>query len=207
MPSPEIPLPAEPGDNQLAAPTRLDASPAIRSGSGQAAADPVDPGDAGCRRRRDRQDRTAARPNDLAALIRDACERQQKVAPNCGIEGDLDRLLPLASCDGNLIDQVTGNLLPNPARYSSRTQKVEISGRTEGNTAVISVTGHGVGIAPEGQPLIFERLFRGHNASGIGGTGIGLTLARYIIDLHGGDISVRSTLGTGSTFTVRLPIA
>lgn len=102
---------------------------------------------------------------------------------------------------------MTGNLLPNPARYSSRTQKVEISGRTEGNTAVISVTGHGVGIAPEGQPLIFERLFRGHNASGIGGTGIGLRLARYIIDLHGGDISVRSTLGAGSTFTVRLPIA
>lgn len=146
-------------------------------------------------------------PNDLAALIRDACERQQEVAPNRVIEQDLDRLPPSVSCDGNLIDQVIGNLLSNAVKYSSRTQKVEISGTTEGNTAVIRVTDHGVGIAPEDQPLIFERFFRARNAGGVAGTGIGLTLARYVVDLHGGDISVRSALGAGSTFTVRLPIA
>ncbi len=146
-------------------------------------------------------------PHDLAALIRDACERQQEIAPNRVIDHDLARLPPTVSCDGNLIDQVIGNLLSNAVKYSGRTQKVEVTGATEGNTAVIRVTDRGVGIAAEDQPLIFERFFRARNAGGVAGTGIGLTLARYIVDLHGGDISVRSALGEGSTFTVRLPIA
>lgn len=144
---------------------------------------------------------------DLALLVREVCDRVREVSPNRIVELDIGGLPPSVNCDGNLIDQVLSNLLSNAVKYSSKTRKVLVEGAAEGDAAIIRVTDFGVGIAPEDQTLIFERFFRGHNASGIAGTGIGLTLARYIIDLHGGEISVRSTLGAGSTFTVRLPIA
>jgi two-component system phosphate regulon sensor histidine kinase PhoR len=54
--------------------------------------------------------------------------------------------------------------------------------------------------------MIFERFFRGRNAKTVAGTGIGLTLARHIVDLHDGAISVESRLGAGSTFTIELPV-
>ncbi len=146
-------------------------------------------------------------PQDLTALVGEASERVREVSPNRVIDLDLGNLPPSVNCDANLIDQVLGNLLSNAIKYSSKTQKVTVAGATEGNTAVIRVTDYGVGIAPEDQPLIFERFFRADNATGVAGTGIGLTLARYIVDLHGGDISVQSSLGAGSTFTVRLPIS
>ncbi len=146
-------------------------------------------------------------PHDLHRLVRDSCDRMHEVSPNRVIKLDIEGLPPTISCDGNLIDQVISNLLSNAMKYSRRPQQVTVVGTTERDAAVIRVTDFGVGIAPEDQPLIFERFFRAHNATGVAGTGIGLTLARYIVDLHGGDISVHSTLGIGSTFTVRLPIA
>ncbi len=147
------------------------------------------------------------KPADLAALVREACERAQEVAPGRNFELDLDRLPPTVTCDANLIDQVLGNLISNALKYSAKTRKVMITGEHDADDAVIAVTDFGVGIAPEDQTQIFERFFRANNVRSVPGTGIGLTLARYIIDLHGGRISVVSRLGAGSTFTIRLPIA
>jgi len=146
-------------------------------------------------------------PSDLAGLLRDACERAQEMAPDRPFELDIGTLPATMLCDGNLIDQVIANLLSNAVKYSRKPQPVIIRGRTEGNTAVVEVSDFGVGIAPEDQAQIFERFFRAHNVGNVAGTGIGLTLARYIVDLHGGEISVVSRLGSGSTFTVRLPIS
>jgi signal transduction histidine kinase len=146
-------------------------------------------------------------PQDLAALVREACARLQHTVPNRLIEVETAGLPPSVICDANLIEHVITNLLSNAIKYSSKTQKVIVTGRTEGSMAVIAITDFGVGIPPEDQGQIFERFFRANNVRTVAGTGIGLTLARYIVDLHHGDIAVESALGAGSTFTVRLPIA
>lgn len=144
-------------------------------------------------------------PADLGALVREACERAQEAAPDRLFDLDLAGLPPMIDCDANLIDQVLGNLVSNAVKYSGADQPVIVSGRIEAGCAVVAVTDFGVGIPAEDQPLIFERFFRGRNTADIAGTGIGLTLARYIVELHGGTIAVDSALGAGSTFTVTLP--
>ncbi len=145
-------------------------------------------------------------PNDLALVVRDTCARVHETMPSRVIEVDTAGLPPSVICDANLIEHVITNLLSNALKYSSRTQKVIVRGGTEGAMAVIAITDFGVGIAPDDQPQIFDRFFRANNARSVAGTGIGLTLARYIADLHGGDITVESALGAGSTFSLRLPI-
>jgi len=146
-------------------------------------------------------------PVDLKALLMEACERKREIAIDRTIELEMTQMTCLVECDPTLIEQVVGNLLSNAMKYSRKPSKVIVRGYMEGNFAVIEVVDFGLGIAKEDQVHIFERFFRAHNVGDIAGTGIGLTLARYIIDLHGGEISVDSQLGSGSTFTVRLPLS
>lgn len=145
-------------------------------------------------------------PADLKRIVEEACDRAQEVAPTRVFERDLAGLPANVPCDARLIDQVIGNLLSNAVKYSPKRDKIVVKGSTEGQWAVVQVTDFGVGIAPDDQPQVFERFFRAVNARNIAGTGIGLTLARHIIDLHHGDIAVASELGRGSTFTLRLPL-
>jgi signal transduction histidine kinase len=70
---------------------------------------------------------------------------------------------------------------------------------------VVSIKDHGIGIPEVDQERVFERYFRAGNTSGISGSGVGLSLVRSIVDLHRGDISLESTEGKGSRFTLRLP--
>ncbi|MBN9530745.1 MAG: PAS domain-containing sensor histidine kinase [Alphaproteobacteria bacterium] len=146
-------------------------------------------------------------PTDLALVVQESCARMQETMPSRLIEVDTAGLPPSVICDANVIEHVINNLLSNAIKYSSKTQKVIVRGYVEDKMAVVAITDFGVGIAPEDQPQIFERFFRASNARSIAGTGIGLTLARYIVDLHGGEITVQSALGAGSTFMVRLPMA
>ncbi len=141
----------------------------------------------------------------LARLVEDACERVRELYPARPLAIALDGLPDSVDCDGALIDQVIGNLLSNAVKYSPRHLPIAVAGRTDGEHVEIAVTDQGVGIAPEDQHHIFDRFFRAQNVGSIAGTGIGLTLARYIAELHGGTLTVASALGTGSTFTLRLP--
>ena len=77
--------------------------------------------------------------------------------------------------------------------------------RREANWATIQVCDDGIGIAPEALPHLFERFYRADVAHGRGGVGLGLSIAQWIVAAHQGEISVASTPGLGSTFTVRLP--
>ena len=118
------------------------------------------------------------------------------------------------------IERVLTNLLINAVKYSPDGGEIEIEvglglglGQEQGQehegseVAVWSVRDHGVGIPAADLPHIFERFRRGSNVAGqIGGTGLGLTSARRIVEQHGGTISVHSEEGKGSTFTVRLPL-
>jgi signal transduction histidine kinase len=145
-------------------------------------------------------------PTDLAALVHEVCGRIQEISPDRAFEIDITDLPPSVMCDRDLIDQVIGNILSNAIKYSDDTKKIVIHGAHDSDMALLKITDFGMGIAEDDQAMIFERFFRGHNVGAISGTGIGLTLARHIIDLHNGVISLDSRLNNGSTFTIELPI-
>jgi CheY-like chemotaxis protein len=115
------------------------------------------------------------------------------------VDGDIDRL-----------SQVFSNLLSNGAKYTERGGHLRVSLEREENDAVVRVTDTGVGIPPEDLQRVFD-LFsqvRSHQELAEGGLGIGLSLIRTLVEMHGGRVTAESGgRGAGSTFTVRLPLA
>ena len=116
-----------------------------------------------------------------------------------------------ATADREAFSRVLWNLLDNAVKYSPDAQRVQVAVTTDtaNDRLHVSVTDSGIGIPPSEQPHIFERFVRGADAKArrIGGTGIGLSLARDIMRAHAGDITVTSAPGQGSTFTVTVPLA
>lgn len=116
-----------------------------------------------------------------------------------------DDLVVRADADG--VDRILRNLLANAAKYSQRDRPITIVGRRDGADAVVEVTDEGVGIPEEQLGLVFERLYRAPGAAfAARGTGVGLNMVRRYAELMGGSVAVRSAVGRGSTFTVRLPV-
>lgn len=116
-----------------------------------------------------------------------------------------DDLVALADGDG--VDRILRNLLANAAKYSDRGRPITVHGRREGDVAVLDVVDEGVGIPEDQLGLVFERLYRAPGAAFVArGTGVGLNMVRRFAELMGGSVAVRSAVGEGSTFTVRLPI-
>lgn len=113
------------------------------------------------------------------------------------VNGDRDRLA-----------QVVGNLLSNAIKYSPEGGEVRVHVGERAGRAVFSVTDSGLGIPAEDRERVFDKFFRGAaKTTTVGGTGLGLAVAREIVTTHGGTIEVESTLGAGSTFTFELPLS
>ncbi len=115
----------------------------------------------------------------------------------------------LLDVDPTRIAQVVSNLLTNAAKYTAPGGDIRLEVRKDAGEAVIGVSDSGVGILPEHQEAIFEMFSQVGDHGGLaqGGLGIGLSLVRQLVALHGGAIAVRSAgAGQGSTFTVRLPL-
>lgn len=100
------------------------------------------------------------------------------------------------------------NLVANAVHYSPEGSPIGVGVRLKDGAVEVSVTDQGIGIAPENQERIFERFFRIDPARSrrTGGSGLGLSIVKHVVENHGGDIRVWSRLGKGSTFTVRLPL-
>lgn len=109
--------------------------------------------------------------------------------------------------DPDRLCQVFTNLLTNAVHYNRDHGQVRVLARTDRNSTAISVSDSGQGIAPEDIPHLFKRFYRGDRArtNPAGRSGLGLAIAKAIVDAHGGTLDVDSTPGSGSTFTVRLP--
>jgi signal transduction histidine kinase len=108
--------------------------------------------------------------------------------------------------DRDRLAQVVGNLLSNAIKYSDEETTVHVSASADDGWAVVTVTDEGEGIAADDRDRIFEKFFRSERAAAtVGGTGLGLAVAREIVVAHGGLIEVDSRPGAGSTFRVVIP--
>ena len=142
---------------------------------------------------------------DLVDVIRDACELFQTVAEDkqVAVTTDLPEQCRVAG-DRQRLQRVFANLLDNALKYTPAAGRVAVSLTQEGTQVKLSVADSGIGIAADEQARIFERFYRCDRSRGKGGNGLGLSLALANVKAHRGDISVTSTLGVGSTFTVVL---
>jgi PAS domain S-box-containing protein len=151
------------------------------------------------------------RPTDLVALVRRVTDGHQKMTQRHSIVIAVGAPEVTGNWDADRLERVLGNLIENAIKYSPNggtiTVSVERHTDNDGSCAVLSVRDEGLGISESDLPRIFERFYRGGNASGqIPGTGLGLAVVHHIVDQHGGTIVVESIEGRGSTFTIRLPL-
>jgi two-component system, OmpR family, phosphate regulon sensor histidine kinase PhoR len=129
----------------------------------------------------------------------------------CEIAVDLPESLPPVRGDSAQLIQVFDNLIGNGIRYGCENGRgsIEIAGQREGRWAVVTVTDHGPGIAREHLPRVTERFYRVDAARSreSGGTGLGLAIVKHIVERHRGSLEIRSTVGVGTSVSVRLPLA
>jgi two-component system sensor histidine kinase SenX3 len=146
---------------------------------------------------------------DVDEVVREAMARARLSAEAAEIEIIVDRPTGL-EVEGDLTLLVTAlsNLIENAIAYSPRGASVSVSRRRTGDWVEIAVTDRGIGIALEHQQRVFERFFRVDPARSraTGGTGLGLAIVKHVLANHGGEVRLWSSPGTGSTFTMRLPV-
>lgn len=115
---------------------------------------------------------------------------------------------PVIGCwDPHRLNQVLDNLLVNSVKYSPDGGDVAIQITTDETIATLRITDHGSGISPDDKKQLFGRFYRSRESRQTAGLGLGLYITRMLLEAHGGSIDVCSTLGEGSTFTLRLPLA
>lgn len=150
------------------------------------------------------------KPVDLNVLVAEVLPKFEKeiAEKEIQVETDLDRSLPLALVDGRRIGQVLENILNNAIKYNYQKGRVRVSTRGEGEGVRITIADTGQGISSQDLPYIFERFYRGDKSRSrhTGGTGIGLSIAKNLVEAHRGTISVQSQPGQGSTFSIWLPL-
>lgn len=150
------------------------------------------------------------RPDDLRAAVESATHQHDALAARRGVALTVD--LPAAPIrirhDPPRIGQVVGNLVGNALKFTPRGGAVRVTVAGTPTGARIDVSDTGVGIDPNELPHIFERFYRGSrsNEARGSGSGLGLAIVRSIVDIHGGSVDVESGPGTGSRFTIRLPL-
>jgi signal transduction histidine kinase len=111
-----------------------------------------------------------------------------------------------AMMDERLLRHILNNLLSNAVKYSPPGSEVTFSLERREEKAAIEIQDRGIGIPPEDQPRMFESFHRASNVENRPGTGLGLAIVKKAVELHGGEISLKSAVGSGTRFTVMLPL-
>ncbi len=154
--------------------------------------------------RADAGQKLRAEPVPLGPLVEDACRQMKTIAPESAVTCRTpDGAMALA--DPDAVKQVLLILLDNAHRHAAPGARIEIVTEHQDEQVVIHVHDTGPGIAPEALPHIFERFYRGQTSRSGPGAGLGLAIAKELVEAQGGTIAVSSEVGKGTTFTVRLP--
>ena len=144
---------------------------------------------------------------DLRELVCAVCSNFEKEAYDKNVEIRIDGLSADIRADKDRITQVITNLLSNAIKYTPDGGKIRVLIKNEDANGVVVVEDNGIGISQKDLPFIFERFYRTDQSRNrkTGGAGIGLTIAKSIVEAHNGRITVESAEGAGSRFTVYLP--
>ncbi|HNY83508.1 MAG TPA: HAMP domain-containing sensor histidine kinase, partial [Anaerolineaceae bacterium] len=148
---------------------------------------------------------------EIKELIEEAVQevsltaQQKRVTINNDLRGLRSKTL---SADRVMLHQAVYNLLENAVKFSNRGGVVDVMAETDEANLHIAVQDRGIGVAPLDQPKLFTRFFHvdDDNHLGSGGQGLGLAIVKSIAVKHGGDVTVRSQLGEGSTFYLKIPL-
>ena len=148
-------------------------------------------------------------PTDMSRIVQTAIESVEAKAERFGIQVNFEGGAEehRCVCDAQKLYQVILNLLDNAIKYSDAGARVDVRIREDVTSVTVEVKDTGVGIPEEDLGQLFERFYRvdKDRSRATGGSGLGLAISRQIIEMHGGEISVESQVGAGSTFWVRLP--
>jgi signal transduction histidine kinase len=146
----------------------------------------------------------------IVPVVKDIVELFRELTANSGFQINLStpENLPDIVFDREAIGQVIYNLIDNACKYSQELKTVDVQLFLTGSNIIISVRDYGVGIRKEDQEKIFSRFYRAGEelAQSVKGSGIGLAIVKQIVEAHHGEITVESSPGKGSTFTVRIPL-
>ena len=131
----------------------------------------------------------------------------KKIISSHSVKIDVAENLPPVTYDIELIVNVLLQLIENAAKYSPAASPIHISASESEGKVMVSVADRGPGIDEFEQGLIFEKFYRGKdNRYSVQGTGMGLAIAKAVVEAHGGELSVVSQLGKGSVFSFTLPV-
>ena len=153
-----------------------------------------------------RLERSQTRVGELLQSVLEAL-RPRAEAKGVALSLEMDPSLPALDLDATRIAQVVGNLLENAITHTPEGGRVTVSAHIAANAVKVAVADTGPGIAPEDLPRLFDRFYRADpsRSRSTGGTGLGLTIARRLVEAHGGSIEAESVVGQGSRFVIRLP--
>ncbi len=147
-------------------------------------------------------------PVDIGQVVSDAVEAvRERFGPGQILEADVTPNLPKVLCDRDALTTVLVNLLDNAYKYTGQDKHVIVRAFAEPADVCIQVSDNGIGMTRRAIGKIFDRFYQVDQtlARKAGGCGLGLSIVKYMVDAHGGRVSVESQSGKGSTFTVRLP--
>ncbi len=145
---------------------------------------------------------------DLSDLVNNVVNQMHRQLAHHRVRLDIPDDLPLASIDYVQVSQVLTNLLGNAVKYSEPGSEIEVAVDIDpsGDGVRVVVRDHGRGIAPGDLAHVFEAFYRAPANSSIVGTGVGLAICKGLVEAHGGSITASSSVGEGTTMTVRLPL-
>jgi two-component system OmpR family sensor kinase len=145
---------------------------------------------------------------DLGELARDAVREARELAPGRPIEARTEGVITVCG-DRETLRRAVRNLVDNAVQHTSDAGRIDVTARSDAQTAVLEVRDTGGGIPPEDVPHVFERFYRADpsRARTSGGSGLGLAIVRSVVEWHGGSVELASEVGRGTTVTIRLPIA